>query len=152
MRKGLLNTILCVVVALAGCDPIQHQGSDDILVVMHGHDRLVLHRTLSALQPPQGVGTDFSAIIWQEKQGDEWKEKMKIDRNAFQAGSDRERWIVELQSFDVKSGNAIIKVAEADMPFGSKTVSFGYSWREWSISNNVQTRFIRKCEDPFERY
>ena len=62
------------------------------------------------------------------------------------------RWAVERHSLDDAKGTAIIKVAEGDVPEGSLSIRYIYSWREWNLLTNGQVRLIRTCANPFEKY
>jgi len=53
---------------------------------------------------------------------------------------------------DATKGTAIIKIAEGDVPEGSPSIRYVYSWREWSLLTNGEIRLIRTCADPFEKY
>lgn len=75
-----------------------------------------------------------------------------ISKAAFQETSATERWINGIDSFDPASGIAIIRVAEADAPMGSKVINYAYSWREWNLLTNSEVRLLRVCEHPFEKY
>lgn len=95
---------------------------------------------------------DFDSLVWRTNAGGLWYDHILISEAAFQAGSSRARWVSEIHSLDAAKGTAIIKVAEGDVPAGSTTVQYIYSWREWSLLTNGQVRMIRVCGDPFEKY
>jgi hypothetical protein len=99
-----------------------------------------------------GVSRNFHSLAWRTKEGDEWKDQVVISRDAFQAGSPRRRWVSQIHSLDATKGTAIIKVAEGDMPEGSQSIHFIYSWRECSLLTNGEVRLIRTCADPFDKY
>jgi hypothetical protein len=99
---------------------------------------------------PQGDGHDFAALVWRTREGTSWKDTAVITREQFQAGSNRRRWISALHSFDPATGHAIIKVAEGDTPIGARKTHFVYSWREWSIPENRELRYLHTCERPFD--
>ena|SRR5947209_15517973 len=95
---------------------------------------------------------NFDALVWRTNHGSAWHDRVVISQEAFQAGSPRRRWVSQIHSLDATNGTAIIKVAEGDVPEGSPSIRFIYSWREWSLLTNGEVRFIRICADPFEKY
>jgi hypothetical protein len=79
-----------------------------------------------------------------------------ITQTDFQRGTDRERWVHDLHSFDPTTGHAIIKVGEMEVP-SNKAGPGGlrrcvYSWREWDLRANSELRILRLCQEPFEEY
>jgi hypothetical protein len=107
---------------------------------------------LSTRWVAEGEGHNFDALVWRTREGDSWVERCVIRRQDFEVGSDRRRWISGLGSFDPLSGHAIIRVAEGDAPRGSRHVHYIYSWREWSVVENRQVRYICTCETPFDDF
>ena len=105
---------------------------------------------LDALQRRQSF--DFDSLVWRTNAGGVWHDYTVISEAAFQAGSPRRRWVSQIHSLDAAKGTAIIKVAEGDVPEGSASIRFIYSWREWSLLTNGEVRLIRICADPFEKY
>jgi hypothetical protein len=99
-----------------------------------------------------GDGFNFDALVWRSRENDAWEERVVITREAFEAGTDRRRWVSSLHSFDPTCGTAIIKVAEGDLPRGADRVHYTYSWREWDLAHNREFRFIRTCESPHESF
>jgi hypothetical protein len=97
-------------------------------------------------------GYDFDSLIWRTQDGGVWKHRLIITQDDFERGSERQRWVSEIHSFDPGSGNAIIKVAEGDVPKAATTVHYIYSWREWNLLTNGEVRMIRVCADPGEKY
>ena len=95
---------------------------------------------------------DFDSLVWRTNAGGSWHDHIVVSEAAFQAGSPRTRWISQIHSLDAAQGTAIIKVAEGDVPAGSPSVRYIYSWREWSLLTNGEVRTIRVCSDPFEKY
>jgi hypothetical protein len=95
---------------------------------------------------------DFDSLVWLTLEGGSWHEHIAISEAAFQAESPRTRWVSQLHSLDAARGTAIIKVAEGDVPAGSPSIRYIYSWREWSLLTNGEVRMIRVCADPFEEY
>jgi|ERR1043166_2161937 hypothetical protein len=95
---------------------------------------------------------DVDSLVWRTNAGGVWHDHVVISQAAFQAGSPRRRWVSQIHSFDATKGTAIVKMAEGDVPEGSPSIRYVYSWREWSILTNGEVRFIRTCADPFEKY
>jgi len=141
---------LIAILFLCGCD-FSSRGSDPTQVIRSGKDRLTMKFIPSPIQGG-GMGHDFDSLIWETQDGDQWREHAIITRKQFEAGTDRERWVAHLHSFDPKTGNAILQVAEGDAPEGATTINFIYSWREWNLLTNGQVQFLRVCNDPFEKY
>ena len=73
---------------------------------------------------------DFDSLVWRTNAGASWRDHIVISKAAFQAGNPRARWVSQIHSLDAAKGTAIIKVAEGDMPIGSPTIRYIYSWRE----------------------
>lgn len=105
---------------------------------------------MDALQ--SGQSFDFDSLVWRTNAGGAWHDRIVISRAAFQARSPRRRWVSQVHSLDAMKGTAIIKVAEGDVPEGSPSIRFIYSWREWSLLTNGEVRLIRVCADPFEKF
>ncbi len=95
---------------------------------------------------------DFDSLVWRRNAGDSWYDYIVISQSAFQAGSPRRRWVSQIESLDGTKGTAIIKVAEGDVPEGSPSIQYVYSWREWGLKTNSEVRRVRTCADPFEKY
>ncbi len=95
---------------------------------------------------------DFDSLVWRTNSGGAWHDHIVISQADFQAGSPRRRWVSQIHSLDATNGTAVIKVAEGDVPEGSPSVRYIYSWREWSLLTNGEVRLIRICADPFEKY
>jgi hypothetical protein len=100
--------------------------------------------------PAPGRGADFHALVWSEKSGSNWNERLRIDRAQFQGTAPNKRWVSKLHGLE--SGKAIIMVAEGDAPPGSKKINYIYSWREWDLGANKELRTIRICADTFEKF
>ena len=100
----------------------------------------------------EGGGWNFHSLVWQRRDGDTWQERVVITRDAFESGTDRRRWVSQIQSFDSDTGRAIVRVAEGDQPKGARKVHYAYSWREWDIAANRELRFIKVCTGPFEPF
>jgi hypothetical protein len=76
-----------------------------------------------------------------------------ITKADFEAGGIRSRWVSNLESFDARTGTAVIKVAEYSSPQTNGTAvsrAVIYSWREWSMTSNAEVRVLRVCKEPFE--
>ncbi|SRR5258708_33300800 len=95
---------------------------------------------------------DFDSLVWRTNAEGAWHDRIVISQADFQNGSPRRRWVSQIHSLDATKGTAIIKVAEGDVPEGSPSIRYLYSWREWSLLTNREVRFIRTCADPFEKY
>jgi hypothetical protein len=120
-----------------------------------GSNRLALINKRIWLLRDIGTGRksyDFHALVWRSNIEGRWRDKAIISKDAFQGGSLRKRWVIELNSLNATNGTAIIKVAEGDVPEGSTSIRYVYSWREWSLLTNGEVRFLRTCADPFEKY
>lgn len=149
MRIILLLLILC----LLGCDSRHTKaGLDDVVLDDSGNHKLVVERIRSQSPGGQGYGIDWTALVWMVKQGGEWTEKRRITQDDFQSGSNRRRWIVEVDRFDPDAGTAIVKIAEGDAPFDAERVRYNYSWREWNLLTNGEIRVIRVCKDTLEKF
>ena len=95
---------------------------------------------------------DFDSLKWQTKVGRGWRDHVVIRCSDFQGTSSRTRWVSAIQSIDPTKGTAVIKVAEGDVPAGSPTIHYAYSWREWNLVSNNEVRTIRICKDSSEKY
>ena len=137
-----------------GCDPVRNigPGPTEEVVDRSRRNKLTMHWVYDGPVPGGGVAHDFHSLAWRTKEGDEWKDRVVISRDAFQAGSPRRRWVSQIHSLDATKGTAIIKVAEGNVPKGSQSTHFVYSWREWGLVTNGEVRLIRICTDPFEKY
>src|SRR3954468_17719028 len=110
---------------------------EDKITITEGHDRLTL-------QYHEGY---FRALVWSSEQGVDWLCRVVITETDFQRGSDKERSVHDLHSFDPAAGYAIIKVGEMEVP-ANKAGPRGfrrclYSWREWDLSSNCELRVLR---------
>jgi hypothetical protein len=145
----ILLFILCV------CD-FGNTGTGLTRTIRSGKDRLTLKYVSTGPVPgaPAGtIGSDFHSLVWESEEGDFWRERAVITKQQFEAGTNRERWVSALDSFDPKTGNAVIKVAESNVPTNIQgVVSIIYSWRKWNLLTNAEVQFIRVCRDPFEKY
>src|SRR5262245_1591354 len=104
------------------------------VTITHGNDRLTL----------QNDGGYFRALVWSTEEPGGWRCRALITQAEFQSTSDRERWVTDLHSFDPALGSAIIKVGEMEVP-ADKAGPGGscrclYSWREWDLMANRETR------------
>ena len=109
------------------------------------------HRLMLRYEAANG-GYNFDALVWRTQDAGDWKQRLIITQDDFERGTDRRRWVSEIHSFDPATGNAIIKIAEGDVPNTDNEVHFIYSWREWSLLSNIEVRMIRVCADPFEKF
>lgn len=104
----------------------------------------------------QNEGGYFRGLVWSSEQGGAWHCRAVITQSEFQRGSDKQRWVSSLYSFDLATGHTIIKVGENEVPFAEgvpgKVVRCIYSWREWDLLTNREIRLLRICEDPSEPY
>ena len=97
-------------------------------------------------------GYDFHSLVWEAKEGGNWRAKREITRSSFESECTNQRWVSKLHSFDSSAGHAILQVAEGDAPKGSDSISYHYSWRKWDLNENREVAFLCKCEDPFQTY
>lgn len=142
---------LILALLVCGCDR-SSSGPGPSQTIRNGTDQIVMRYVPADPLGGGGSGFNFDSLVWESKDGDLWRERTVITRQQFEAGTERRRWVSQLHSFDPSTGNAIIKVAEGNAPKDSKSVSYVYSWREWSLRTNGEVRFIRICKDPFEEY
>jgi len=143
--------VLCLLLCGCGSKPITQQEVTDST----GSNRLARidrerSSVIDSLQSRRSF--DFDSLVWRTNAGGSWHDRIVISQTAFQAGSPRRRWVSQIHSLDATKGTAIIKVAEGDVPEGSPSIRFIYSWREWSLLTNGEVRLIRTCADPFEKY
>lgn len=143
--------ILCLILCGCGSKPV----TKDIVTDSGGSNQLArIDRDASSIidrfQGRQSF--NFDSIVWRTNAGGAWHDYIVISEAAFQAGSPRRRWVSQIQSLDAAKGTAILKVAEGDVPEGSPSIRYIYSWREWSLLTNGEVRLIRICVDPFEKY
>jgi hypothetical protein len=145
-----MRTLLAIAcLLLCGCDFMSHRGPGPTREISDasGQHRLMMRYVAV------DRGYDFDALIWRTRDAGNWKQRLIITQDDFERGSERQRWVSDIHSFDPVSGHAIIKVAEGDAPkTATTTVHYGYSWREWSLLTNGEVRLIRTCADPFEKY
>ena len=95
---------------------------------------------------------DFLELVWQHRKTDTWKDIQRISKEMFQSTSPHPIWVSGIHSLDPAKGTAIIRVAEGDAPIGSKEIRYSYSWREWSLNENLEVKFVRVCEEPWELF
>jgi hypothetical protein len=143
--------VLCLLLCGCGSKPITQQEVTDST----GSNRLARidrerSSVIDSLQNRRSF--DFDSLVWRTNAGGSWHDRIVISQSAFQAGSPRRRWVSQIHSLDATKGTAIIKVAESDVPKGSASIRFIYSWRKWSLLTNGEVRLIRTCADPFEKY
>ncbi len=141
-----LLAIACLV--MCGCDFISNRGPGPTTEISDtsGKHRLMMRYVAV------GRGYDFDALVWRTQDAGDWKQRLIITQDDFEKGTDRRRWVSEIHSFDPATGNAIIKVAEGDVPKTATDIHYVYSWREWSLLTNAEVRMIRVCADPFEKF
>lgn len=119
-----------------------------------GSDRVrLVYITRSALGEDSD-GFDFDSIIWEKRSDGRWVEHLRITEAQFQAGTDRERWLADLGTFDASSGSVVARIAEGDAPRGSETINFKYSWRRWDLSSNTESQYLYGLaqEELFDEY
>jgi hypothetical protein len=153
--RGRAGAAMCIMsfvflLALCGCDS-GNNGASPTQTIRSGKHRLTMKYAPSG-PVTGGGGFDFESLIWENEDGDFWRERKVITQQQFEMGTDKRRWVNQLHSFNPKTGNAIIKVAEGDAPKNSGTVNYVYSWREWNLLTNAEVRLIRVCSNPFEEY
>lgn len=135
--------LIALLAASAGCRRVT---PDQIVTSAAGTDRLVLN----FVGPDSG--RDFHSLVWQVRDDDGWTPRVTITRAGFQAGRGRLRWVSELHALDAVRGVAIIKVAEGDVPEGSPSIRYAYSWRSWDLTVNRQIEVLQVCASPFDPY
>jgi len=143
--------LLCVIFCGCGVKTV----NQEVITDSTGSNQLVrVDRDVSSiLDALRSQGSfDFDSLVWRTNAVGTWHDHIVISAAAFQAGSPRRRWVSEIHSLNATNGTAIIKVAEGDVPEGSPSVQYIYSWREWSLLTNGEVRVIRTCADPFEKY
>ena len=70
----------------------------------------------------------------------------------FQDGAERLRWINGLHRLDPASGQALIRVAEADRPQPAPQLRLHYTWRRWDLLNNRELEKLQLCGRPDAEY
>lgn len=143
--------VLCLFLCGCGTKPVTQEAVTDSF----GSNQLVrVDRDVSSIMDivRSRQSYDFDSIVWRTNANGTWRDHIVISSAAFQAGSPRRRWVSQIHSLDATKGIAIIKVAEGDVPEGSPSVHYIYSWREWSLLTNGEVRMIRTCINPFEKY
>ncbi|HZR21523.1 MAG TPA: hypothetical protein VFE51_29850 [Verrucomicrobiae bacterium] len=141
--------IACLI--FCGCDqPPPANPLSQFVIDRSGTNQLALiYVSLGPGPGPDSESFDFHSLAWQIKSGTNWKDRVVVTKDDFEAGSRHKRWVSEIHSLDASSGNATIKVAEHWDTNGGPVV---YSWREWNMVSNVEVRLVRVCKEPFEPY
>jgi hypothetical protein len=111
----------------------------------NGRDRLCL-----LYEPRREHGWDFHSIRWEEQDREDWKPRITITQEQFQADHDRRRWVSEVYSLDPQRGWCVLKVAEGDKPDGAFSIRFHYSWRTWDLLNNREIGKLKDCQSPHD--
>ena len=145
--------ILCLL--LCGCGNGSKRVTQEEVTDSTGSNRLArVDRERSSLMDSlqSRRSFDFDSLVWRTNAVGVWHDRVVISQATFQGSSPRRRWVSQIHSLDAMNGTAIIKVAEGDVPEGSPSIRFVYSWREWSLLTNGEVRLIRTCADPFEKY
>jgi hypothetical protein len=145
--------VLCLF--LCGCGSGSKRLTQEEVTDSSGSNRLAridreVSSLLDSLQSRRSF--DFDSLVWRTNAGGPWHDHIVISKARFQGGSPRSRWVSQIHSLDATKGTAIIKIAEGDVPEGSPSIRYVYSWREWSLLTNGEIRLIRTCADPFEKY
>jgi hypothetical protein len=142
-------SIACLV--LCGCDfsqpanPVSRE-----IIDKSGTNRLALNYV-----PVGDKSWAFHSLAWRIKAGGTWTNRLVITKSEFEGGSQRNRWVSDIQSLDPSTGNAVIKVAEIGLPQtngNSIWTPCVYSWREWNLTTNGEIRVLRVCKEPFEPF
>ena len=149
-----LAVIACVL--LSSCT-MTHEDNINVLGTVTdrgGEHRLVLNYVEVQLPnpKPRNKGLDFHSLVWEVKDGTEWKSKIVVSQADFQQSADHRRWISRVHSLRADEGHAIFQVGEEGTPDVTGAVHMTYSWREWDLINNSEVRTIQICESPFEVY
>ena len=98
------------------------------------------------------VGYDFHSLVWRTRRQTGWVKRAEITKDDFQQGTDHRRWIDDTHCVDAKTGYAILKVVEGDVPISASKVHYVRTWREWDMQHNREVRTIRTCKEPNEPY
>ena len=141
------------ILLLMGCHRQALQSSR--VVQVDGTNQLILYECVRPWLLRNGEDHEFHSLVWRVRAGTSWMDKVVITREAFQAGTPRERWVSDIQGLDTRAGVAVIKVAEDSLPIGNGnmiTINTVYSWREWKLLTNGEVRTVCVCKEPFEKY
>ena len=143
---------LVLFVVIAGCDRTTLQTVETV-VAPNGKERLIRKdwETVS-FSNSEEMSYDSHSLVWQRLNGDNWADYVTIAQDDFQRGCPNRRWIDSIDSFDPKTGIAVLKIAEGTVPENSGFISYIYSWREWDLKANKEVKTIRVCSDPFEPF
>jgi hypothetical protein len=98
---------------------------------------------------PDGHGADFHDLVWQEREGENWKIELIISNVQFRSSSLLKRWVSDLHSFNPLEATAIVKVGEANTPALSTT--FNYSWRSLHL-RTMGLQLLQQCKFSAEPY
>ena len=63
-----------------------------------------------------------------------------------------ELWVADIGRFDSTTGNIIARFGQEKPGEGDYTKIVEYSWREWSLNQNKEVKFLYVCEDIFDKY
>jgi hypothetical protein len=152
-RPTILRALIpALCLAICGCSSrITQEDVKDVT----GNNRLMRidKKSGSFFDMLRGVQSfNFDSLVWQTNAGGQWYDHAVISQRDFQGSSPRLRWVSQIHSLDATKGTAIIKVAEGNVPEGSPSILYTYSWREWSMLTNGEVRLIRNCATPFEDF
>ncbi len=95
---------------------------------------------------------DFHSLAWEFRESGRWRTRRIISAAEFQDGAERLRWINGLHRLDPASGQALIRVAEADRRQPAPQVRLHYTWRRWDLLNNRELEKLQLCGRPDAEY
>ena len=104
--------------------------------------------------PHRGVADayDFHSLAWEYRENREWHMRRVITAAEFENGAERRRWVNGLHYLDPSSGQAVIRVAEAERLQPAPQVRLYYSWRSWDLLNNRELEKLQLCARPDAEY
>ena len=95
---------------------------------------------------------DFHSLVWECRENGRWRTRRVISAAEFQGGAERRRWVNGLHRLDPASGQALIRVAEADRPQPAPQARLHYTWRRWDLLNNREIEKLQLCGRPDADY
>lgn len=120
-----------------------------IVFASAGEQRLSL---FYAPHPGTADAYDFHSLVWEFRESGRWRTRRVISAGEFASGAERQRWINGLHRLDPASGQALIRVAEADRPQPAPQLRLYYTWRRWDLLNNRELEKLQLCGRPDAEY
>ena len=104
--------------------------------------------------PHRGVAGayDFHSLAWEYRESGQWHRRRIVTAAEFESGAERQRWVNGLHRLDPASGQAVIRVVEADRRQPAPQVRLYYSWRRWDLLNNREVEKLQLCARPDAEY